>query len=477
MKINSVRVRLTLWFTGVLALVIVLFAVTVYFLVAQVVSKLTESGMQSAGDALIAVINAEKDEDDEGKSDAEIFNEKIREDFRFRDLAFVIFDKNRNVVAESFQESRQANSASPEFAGAVAQLPREIIISAAGNADTFQTFTLAQGNEVKVYVQRINFNGENYSVAVLRLLGEQEQLFKKIRLIFFTVIPLSVLVSLLGGYYLARKSLAPIVEMSEKAARISSSNLNERLPVANAKDELGELATIFNQMLTRLELSFNRQKQFMADASHELRTPVSITLGESEVALANEKRTSEDYRESLSIVRDESLRMKRLIEDLFMLSRADAGQITPQNSEFLLDAAIDDCVRKIRFLARNVTISSSCETEMPFFGDEDFIRRLILNLLDNALKFTKNKISIDAAKKGGFYIVTVTDNGKGISESDRANIFERFYRAEKSRTREGSGLGLSIARWIAEIHKGSLDLEKSNSDGSVFLLKLPIIDV
>ncbi len=208
-------------------MVLIVFAVVVYVLVAQTISQLTDNAMRSAGDALIDVINAEKDEDDEpGKSNADIFNEKIQEDFRFRDLAFVIFDEKKNVIAKGFDANDQINSQLPQFKISAKQISPEIIEKFA--ASSFQTFSLPDETNIKIYALKINFNGQNYIVAVLRPLAEQEQLLTKIRFIFFLVIPLVLLAVIFGGYYLARKSLAPVVEMSEKAALIWSERVCKR---------------------------------------------------------------------------------------------------------------------------------------------------------------------------------------------------------------------------------------------------------
>ena len=345
---NSVRTRLTLWYAAVLALVLIVFAIVVYFLVAQTISQLTDNSMRSAGDALIGVISAEKDEDDEGKSNADIFNEKIQEDFRFRDLAFAVFDEQKNIVAESFTADNQTNSQIPQFQFSAHQIPREVVENFA--ASSFQKFSLPDKTDVKIFAQTINFNGQNYTIAVLRPLTEQANFLGKIRFIFLVVIPLVLLAAIFGGYYLARKSLAPVVEMSEKAALIGSTNLNERLPIADEKDELGELATAFNGLLARLETSFEQQKRFMADASHELRTPLAIVRGEADVTLQKEARSEKEYRESLGIIREEGKRLTQIVEDLFILARADAGQFPLQKTEFYLDELLAECGRAVRTL-------------------------------------------------------------------------------------------------------------------------------
>ena len=187
------------------------------------------------------------------------------------------------------------------------------------------------------------------------------------------------------------QSLAPVVEMGDRAARISAANLGERLPVQNERSELGRLARIFNDLLARLNLSFEQQRRFMADASHELRTPVAIVCGESEVALSQAARSAEEYRESLSILHDEGQRLTRVVEDLFVLARADAGQYQLADANFYLDETLGECVRAVRSLAaqRSVELQyQNSDDELPFRGDEGLIRRMILNLLDNAIKYT-----------------------------------------------------------------------------------------
>ena len=259
--------------------------------------------------------------------------------------------------------------------------------------------------------------------------------------------------------------------------------MNERLPIKNEHDELGNLAKVFNDMLSRLERSFDQQKQFMADASHELRTPLAIVRGESEVAISKDDRPAADYRESLSIVHDESVRLTRIVEDLFILARADSGQLKPHPAPVYLDEILAECVRATGSLAkkRNVKIDFSTPAEMPLTGDETLLHRLFLNLLDNAIKYNREggTVTIEAQNEGGYSRVTITNTGEPIPIEDHEKIFDRFYRTDKSRSRDntngknGVGLGLSIAAWIAEVHHGSLALLRSDSDGSVFQVKLP----
>jgi len=221
----------------------------------------------------------------------------------------------------------------------------------------------------------------------------------------------------------------------------------------------------------------------MADASHELRTPLAIVRAESEIALSKDARTATEYRESLAIVHDESKRLTRMVEDLFLLTRADSGQFKQHWATIDLTEILAECVRAVHALAekRNIKIALSVFGEMPLQADESLLHRLFLNLLDNAVKYNREggAVSIAAETVGESYRIEISDTGLGIAKEDAEKIFERFFRADKARSRNdddisgGAGLGLSIAAWIVEIHQGSIVLKKSDADGSVFEIELP----
>jgi len=293
---------------------------------------------------------------------------------------------------------------------------------------------------------------------------------------------LVILLTGLGGYLLARSSLAPVVAMSTQAAQISETNLHERLLVQNQRDELGLLAGSFNGLLDRLDQSFERQRRFIADASHEMRTPVAVLCGEAEVALSRQDRSAVEYRESLGILQNEAQRLKLIIEDLFTLARADAGQYPLTLSEFYLDELAVDCCRSMRTLAQAKRVALRCEAvkETAIRGDENLLRRMILNLLDNAIKYTAKggSVAVACETAESSCLLTVTDTGCGIPAELQPRIFERFFRADKVRARSdgnvgGAGLGLAICRWIAEAHYGQLLLARSDRSGSTFAFTMP----
>jgi signal transduction histidine kinase len=220
----------------------------------------------------------------------------------------------------------------------------------------------------------------------------------------------------------------------------------------------------------------------MADASHELRTPVAILRNEAEIVLAREERALDEYRAALVIVKGEGVKLTRIVDDLFLLARADAGEQPLRPVELYLDELASDIVRGLRSLAqtRETSVELATEGEAPYRGDEDLLRRLLSNLIENAIKYASPGGHVRTSVRSGphSYIVTVSDDGPGIAPDFQPHIFERFFRADKSRSRSnhdtgGAGLGLSIARWVAEAHGGKLDLVHSDPGGSEFQLTLP----
>jgi heavy metal sensor kinase len=303
---------------------------------------------------------------------------------------------------------------------------------------------------------------------------------------YVIAIPLLLLFAALGGYFLATRSLSPVAAMSARAAEISSSNLNERLPVGSRRDELSALAEVVNGLLERLERAFAQQRRFMADASHELRTPVAVLRTEADVTLSRPARTETEYRESVSVMRDSAQRLGRIVDDLFLLARADAGHLPLRREPLYLEDVVDEAARAVRNLARerDVRVQLLPLEDSPYDGDADLLGRVLLNLLDNAIKHSSagGTVTLALTRTAHEYHITVADEGAGISAEAQPHIFERFFRADKARSRTdgdataGAGLGLAIGRWIAEAHGGRLDLVKSSGSGTEFVLALPRSD-
>jgi two-component system, OmpR family, sensor kinase len=478
--LDSVRARLTVWYSLALALALVLLATLTYVLYERNSSQRTDSNLVELADAFATTFNAELRDQNGPEAVKEAAREAMIE-HRFRDTLYVILGPDGNAFLHTL-DLPAANLLRERSIPNI--LASESFRELAANMDSGhrEMRTIRAGREVfRGYARRLAA-GRDYTLVVLQSLHPQHEMLEDIRNTFLWAIPMALLVAGIGGYFLARKSLAPVAAMAAQTRGMGAANLHDRLAVLNPRDELGQLAVTFNELLERLEDSFERQKRFMADASHELRTPVAILHGETEVSLSRVDRSPEEYRETLGILKDESQRLARIVEDLFTLTRADAGQYPLQLQCVYLDELAADVLRRARSLAmaKNITLSASIQSELPIEGDEALLRRMLLNLLDNAIKYTAEdgQIWLECHKKGGEYAVSVNDTGTGIPVELQTRIFERFFRADKTRSRVegesgGAGLGLSIARWIAEAHHGRLELTKSDTTGTTFTAWLP----
>lgn len=482
--LDSIRTRLTFWYTGVLALVIVLLCGVAYFIFWRSAVRHTDLNLVELSDSFLVTLRAELD-DPTSQTGPDVFltaGKEAIEEHHFRDTVYVITDEAGKVILSS-QDPLPPN--------APARAARRQILP----SNSFQRFLMASMQSERLFghiavteagyrafAQRFSAKGKSYTLIILQSLHSQKEMMEEAGTVFAWLIPVAILLASGSGYFLARKSLAPVVAMSGQAGRIGAENLHERLAVQNEKDELGHLARSFNRLLDRLNESFDRQRRFMADASHELRTPVAILRGESEVALSQQARSPEEYRESLDVMHHEAERLTRIVEDLFTLTRADAGQHPLKSSDFYLDELVAECVHSARTLAQAKRISLTFEAapESPIHADESLVRRMLLNLLDNAIKYTPEfgRVTVSCQRNGEEYAVNIADTGIGIPQDLRPHIFERFFRADKARSRAendggGAGLGLAISRWIAEAHHGQLELSRSDSTGSTFTAYLP----
>jgi len=294
-------------------------------------------------------------------------------------------------------------------------------------------------------------------------------------------IGLALLLSGSGGWLLAGKSLAPVAVMAAATERITSQNLEDRLPVRNSRDELGRLASTFNGLLSRLSAAFSQQRQFMADASHELRTPLSVIRTAAQVTLQKPQRPEAEYRDAVAVIEQEAGRLARIVEDMFALTRADMNQFQLDIGELYLDEVVADSTRAFGVLAerKGVHLKSEAGPEAPYHGDERLLRQMISNLLDNAIKFTPEGgiVGVRLQQAGASYQIAVTDTGCGIPGELQPRVFERFFRADKARASTngpgGAGLGLAIARSIVELHHGRLTLQHSGPEGTTFCVTLP----
>jgi len=293
------------------------------------------------------------------------------------------------------------------------------------------------------------------------------------------LVPLTLLISVIGGWFLAHKSLKPVDSLTRAAREITAQNMNKRLPTHHVDDEIGRLTQQFNDMISRLQASFAEIQQFSADASHELRTPLTIMRGEIEVALRN-RHLPVATRDLLRSTHDELIRLSSIVESLMTLVKSDSGRLVFNFEPVPLGSMIEELSEDARLLAKpkNIAVKlTECESIL-INGDATRLRQLFLNLIDNAIKYTSptGRISLSLERKNGSAVVTVKDTGVGIQRKFQEKIFERFYRVGRTHngTVPGSGLGLSIAKWIAEAHHGTIEVRSREKKGSAFIVRLPL---
>ena len=286
------------------------------------------------------------------------------------------------------------------------------------------------------------------------------------------------IIAVIIGYITTRKTLQPIEEITKTARTLSVSDLGKRLELDRSEDELTDLAHTFNSMLARLEKSFSRQQEFVSDASHELRTPVSVIQGYIDLLDRWGKHEEEVRDEAINAIKEEVKSINHLLENLLFLARGESDNIEINKENFSFDEVIREVVSETRMLAEDIDIIYSEGTDkiVDFYGDRKMIKQLLRIFIDNSIKYTTSggKIKIGLKKWDEKLQITIEDTGCGIPEEDLPHIFERFYRVDKSRSnaekKGGTGLGLSIARWIIDMHDGDIDVDSRVGEGTKIIV-------
>lgn len=448
MKAPSVRIRLTLWYSAVLALIIIGFALGIYLLVRA--SLLHQIDQQLKRD-FATVARVVRDEPNEINELAQHGSVNL----------FQVFEGNE-VVVETDDWSRAGLEKSPP---PVSDLP--------------WSWIAPNGLPYRVIQASVSSIGHTYLVRVAEDEQTLRQAMRSLAAILLFAIPCTLVVAGAGGYFLARRVLSPIAAMAAKAKEITAERLSERLVTENPDDEFGSLAAIFNDTLARLEDSFERLRRFTADASHELRTPLTAIRSVGEVGM-RETSDAATCREVIGSMLEEADRLTKLIDSLLVLSRADAGSIPLHRERTDLMALVTDVVDCLHVLAEEKEQNLGMESDGPLFAeiDQTTLRQSLINLADNAIKYSPRKGNVRVVVRrtaAGEAAIEVVDDGPGIPAEHRAKVFDRFYRLDKGRSRElgGTGLGLAIARWGVEINKGRIELESEEGRGSTFRIVVP----
>ncbi len=358
------------------------------------------------------------------------------------------------------------------------QLPFRTALAQPGTPK-FETISIStDGSTALLSETTISVMGQSYFVAIAASLSNVRSIQRRLLATLLISIPLAILLSLVGGAILANQAIEPLNRMTETAHRISAEHLGERIELAQADNELKRLADSFNQMLERLDQSFKQIRQFTADASHELRTPVAILMGETELAV-NNLLDYEECKAALSSRREELQRMAHIVDDLLALSQFDYGQKTLQLKRLdFSDLVIEVCEQqRNQAKSKGVDVELAKTVPVVMEGDSARLRQMVRNVLDNAIKYTPSggKVYVELDRSGEEVLLRVSDTGIGIPANALPNIFDRFYRVDQARTREegGSGLGLSIVKQIIEAHGGRVSVQSEVGAGTVLTLIVP----
>jgi heavy metal sensor kinase len=460
--IRSFRFRLTAWYVALFSLLFVVFSVFLYGLLSKDLRTRLDQSLTSEANTASALL---EDELVEEKGDVHMAATEAVAGLRLHWSRVAILSGSR-LLASSGPVSQQESDA------AVAQAARS------ASPDLVLALPQLGPNGARAATHRLDTLGRDFLIFSIAPLDSIAADLGVVRRVIFLALPLLLGLAGIGGYLLATHSLAPLNWMAEQAREITGSNLSRRLEIGHAAEELAVLAASFNELLARLDQSFEAMRRFVADASHELRTPIAVIRGEADVALSHDRGAAE-YRESLAIVLDESRRLSRLVDDLLNLARADAGRVKLDVHEFYFNELLAECCRSMQTLAAASDITLECRSagDVQFRGDEALLRRLVINLLDNAIRYTPpgGKVSAKLEADPAAARVVISDTGAGIPPEAAPHVFERFYRADKARSRQdgGFGLGLSIVKWIAEAHNGTVELTANPAPGTTFTVTLP----
>src|SRR5579871_2231131 len=449
--IKTLRWRLTVWYLVSFAALLLLFSVLLYGVLARSLERRLDESLTAEVNTVTALM---KDELEEVHGDASLAARNVIEELQFRGSIIAMLEGGAILASSSPGELPAAPRGE-----AVEAVPRWGRRGARATARTFA------------------YDGQSLTVLALEPLDSLASSLQALRETFAVAIPLILGLAGIGGYLLTKRGLAPLGSVIQQTRQIGGENLHSRIEIGNAAEELATLAASFNELLSRLDQSFETMRRFVQDASHELRTPLAVIRGEADVVLSRE-RSAAEYRESLATIQQETQRLSRLVDDLLNLARADAGRVQLRMEELYLNDLLGECCRSVQPLAaaRQIELECRCAGDIAFRGDEGLLRRMVINLLDNAVRYTPpgGKVQASLEAQGADVRIRVADTGIGIAPEASHRVFERFYRADPSRNREqdGFGLGLSIVKWIAESHHGQVELESKPGSGSTFTVHL-----
>ena len=450
-RLKTLRVRFALWTSSLFLAILAFFGVYVYFSMARGLSAAMDNSLTINASQVAAGLNIAN-----GKLILSDSLMEAPENADLRGSGFTIRILSPQGV--SIQEF-----------GSFRNLPVSLDQSFATFSDTAANIT------VRIYSQPVYDNNQLVAIVqVAQSLDDIQNTLQRLLVTLLVSVPILVTVAGISGYFLAARALAPIDQITLTTRRISGEDLSARLNIPVTDDEVGRLTQTLNDMLVRLDDSFQRERQFTNDASHELRTP--LTAMQAILGVIREKRrTPKEYEQALDDLNEETDRLRTLVENLMRLAR---GEKRSNNLHEMIDIStlISDVADSLRPLAeiKNLILACDVPEHLKILGDSDELIRLFVNLLDNAIKYTEHgKISITAQKNAKEIAINIEDTGIGISPEHLPHIFDRFYRVEESRVTRGAGLGLAIAQEIAIAHNGIIEAHSTRGRGTTFTVRLP----
>ena len=456
-----IRVRLTAWYVLLLAVILAAFGAGVYLLMRHSLYQNLEESIENRAAELAGSVQIIDGRPQRADAAGASIDEEIEHFSRlFDNSGQVSFDTAPGVGNVEINQAAVAES----LAGGRASYR----VRAGPEDDSFRvwTFPIHQDGRI-VGVLEVGQSDDDASETLATLL-----------LVMGIAYPVTLVLAGIGGAFLARRALAPVGEITGLARWISAEDLRQRLDLSLPDDEIGRLANTFDEMIGRLDEAFRRQRQFTADASHELRTPLTIMKGRIDVSLERE-REPDAYRQVLVEVNEEVDRLIRLAGNLLTLTRADAGQIPLALEEVEVGGIVTGVIEQVRpaAAAKGVELTMSNGTPFNILADEDLLLQLMLNLVDNAIKYTPTggHVRVSWGPDEDRVTMTVMDTGIGIPSEHVGRLFDRFYRVDVARSRNdgGVGLGLAISQWIVQAHGGEISVESTVGQGSAFTVRLP----
>jgi len=483
MFLKSIRFKITILYMAILALTLTSFSLILYHNVKVGLNGNIDTLLKSKAGGIVQAIDAYWQAANLDYMDPAYASEMLRKrrntnfsraaqrwvkeestDPKLVDILVQVFDTDGNAIAASKKVADIVQIPSGKFLPVLQGNPRFDTIA------DFRIYTTPVFEDDKVA----------YIVQVASPLEPTRMALGNLKIGLFVLFPITVLATGVMGAFLAKVTLSPVDSMIATIHQIRAENMKVKLKIPNTKDEIQKLAETFNEMLGRLELAFNTQRRLFADLSHELKTPLTILKGEFEVIL-KKARSNEEYQGTLKSALEETDRIIRLSENLLILAKFDSKEISQKSEKLDIAVLLKGITNNVRGLAelKDIALSFSGSEGLVTYGDQNQLKTLFLNIIENAFKYTpeKGRIDISAVKINTAIDISIKDTGPGIPEDEVAHIFDRFYRVDKSRSSSGFGLGLSIAKAIAESHGGAISVRSRPGEGTTFIISIPLLRI